>query len=266
MTKRKQETNKKIAQVANTSLQDKLRTLKIAKVEAKTNRGVNPSRIMTLEDRSRAIFRPASGELAGQDSVERKRKIRLPDGKMSMTDFEKARHLFREAGLDFPTIPEVLAARLKEQGKWLFSTRLLQMSPYNLRHYVQEVDERHVEDYAVLCHSGHGVNSYAIQYYLVYGPLRMFLFLGWGGVYMDADAAASKIRECFSLADEIVQAVMTVKEPKAGERVTIVGSDFYGSYWFLSGQSRQKKRLGLKSPAEILTEVLHWLKSPAPSC
>ncbi len=37
-----------------------------------------------------------------------------------MTAVEKARHLFQEAGLAFPTIPEELAARLKERGKWLF--------------------------------------------------------------------------------------------------------------------------------------------------
>jgi hypothetical protein len=181
-----------------------------------------------------------------------------------MTDIEKARHLFGEAGLAFPTIPKQLAGGLKEQDKWLFSTRELKMSPYNLHYYVHEGDGA-PREYAVLCHSGHGVNSYAIQYYLVYGPLRMFLHLGWGGVYMDSDAAASKIRECFSLADEIVPAAMTVGKLGAGERLTIVGSDFYGSYWSASGQSRQKERRGSKGPAEVLAEVLHWLKSPPPN-
>jgi len=123
---------------------------------------------------------------------------------MPMNDIEKAKQLFREAGLAFPTIPEELAARLKKHGKWLFATREIDISPYNLQHYVSEVDETHVEDYAVLSHSGHGVNSYALQYYLVYGPLRMFLHLGWGGVYMDAEAAAAKIRDCFSLAAEVI--------------------------------------------------------------
>ncbi len=123
-----------------------------------------------------------------------------------MTDIEKARQLFQEAGLAFPTIPKDLAAELKKQGKWLFSTRELKMSSYNLQHYVHESDEA-PGDYAVLSHSGHGVNSYAIQYYLTYGPLRMFLHLGWGGAYMDADAAARKIREFFSLTDESVSAV-----------------------------------------------------------
>jgi hypothetical protein len=184
---------------------------------------------------------------------------------MPMSDIEKARHVFHEARLGFPTIPQELAVGLKEQRKWLFSTRKIDISPYNLRHYVHEVDGSHVEDYAVLSHSGHGCNSYAIQYYLVYDLLRMFLHLRWGGVYMDADATAAKIQECFSLTDEIVPRVMTVAQVRAGEHLTIVGSDFYGSYWSAPGQSHQNKRRGSKGPAEVLTEVLHWLKGSPPN-
>ena len=100
------------------------------------------------------------------------------EGGAPMSVLEKARRLFQEVGLALPEIPEELAAGLKEQGKWLFSTRDLEMSPYNLDHYVQEGDQAPAA-YVVLAHSGHGVNSYAIQYYLVSGPLRLFLHLGW---------------------------------------------------------------------------------------
>lgn len=179
---------------------------------------------------------------------------------MPIADIERARLLFEEAGLAFPTIPNRLAVRLKEQDKWLFSTRAIQMSPYNLDYYVQEAEGTHVgDDYAVLSHSGHGVNSYAIQYYLVFGSLRMFLHLGWGGVYMDAAAAAAMIRECFLLADQIVSATMT--GGKVNERLTIVGSDSYGSYWETLDQSRRTKPSGSKGPAEALAEVLQWLRS-----
>ncbi len=177
-----------------------------------------------------------------------------------MTDIEKAMQLFRESGLAFSTIPDQLGARLKELGEWLFSTRETRVSPYNLQHYVREVNETHVEDYAVLSHSGHGVNSYAVQYYVVYGALRMFLHLGWGGVYMDARKAADQIRDCFSLADDIIPAVQTGARLRAGDRLTIVGSDFYGSYWSVPGQRDRGKDTEL-SPAEVLAEVLHWLRS-----
>ena len=182
------------------------------------------------------------------------------EGKKPMTDIEKARQLFRESKLAFPAIPDKLAARFKELDRWLFSTRELQMSPYNLQHYVLEVNKTHVEDYAVLSHSGHGANSYAIQYYVVYGALRMFLHLGWGGVYMDARRARDQIRDCFSLADDIIPAVQTVARLRAEDRLTIVGSDFYGSYWSVPGQRDRGKEKEL-SPAEVLAEVLHWLRS-----
>ena len=177
-----------------------------------------------------------------------------------MTDIEKALQLFRESGLGFPTIPDKLATRLKERGKWLFSAREIEVSPYDLQHYVREINETHVEDYAVLSHAGHGVNSYAIQYYVVYGALRMFLHLGWGGVYMDATEEADKIRDCFSLADDIMPAVQTGAMLRAGDRLTIVGSDSYGSYWSVPGQRDRGEDTQL-SPAEVLAEVLHWLRS-----
>jgi hypothetical protein len=139
-----------------------------------------------------------------------------------MTDIEKARQLFRDAGLAFPTIPEELAEQLKEHGRWLFSTRPIDMSPYNLQHYLDEAEVSQVKDYAVLSHSGHGVNSYAIQYYLVQGSLRMFLHLGWGGVYMDRGEAEATIRDCFSMADQVVPAAQSVGSFQPGERLMVV--------------------------------------------
>src|SRR5208282_2598966 len=156
-----------------------------------------------------------------------------------MTDIEKARQLFRDAGLAFPTIPEELAERLKEHGRWLFSTRPLGMSPYNLQHYLEEVEVSQVKDYAVLSHSGHGVNSYAIQYYLVHGSLRMFLHLGWGGVYSDRREDEATIHDCFSMADQIARAAQGVRKFQAVEALTIVGSDFYGSYFFQRGDNHR---------------------------
>ena len=104
------------------------------------------------------------------------------------------------------------------------------------------------------------MNSYAVQYYVVYGALRMFLHLGWGGVYMDARKAAAQIRDCFSLADDVIPAVQTVARLRLADRLTIVGSDFYGSYWSVPGQ-RDRGEDTEFSPAEVLAEVLHWLRS-----
>jgi hypothetical protein len=183
---------------------------------------------------------------------------------MPMTDIEKARQLFSDAELAFPTSPGEIAAQLKKQGEWVFATREIETSPYILEHYVSEVDETPVEDYAVLSHSGYGANSYAIQYYLVRGSLRMFLHLGWGGVYTNKKAATANIRNCFSLADKIVSAVLAaqgVGRFGAGEYLTVVGSDSYGSYWLPPGETRREKDVSDKDTLEVLTEALHWLTS-----
>ncbi len=174
-----------------------------------------------------------------------------------MTDLEKARHLFQQAGLAFPTIPEQLAAMLKERGEWLFSTREIEISPHDSYHYVDEYEDASVEDYAILCHSGHGAKSSAIEYYLVHGNLRMFLQLAWGGVHMDAQRAAADIGWCFGLADEIDWTMNAVQRPKWGPPLIIVGSDFYLSYWSAPGKAIDEEA---KSPGEVLAEALQWLK------
>ena len=176
-----------------------------------------------------------------------------------MSDLEKARQLFQSSGLAFPEIPQDLAARLKERGEWLFSTREIEVSPYDLDYYVDECEDASVEDYALLSHSGHGVNSYAIQYYLVYGDLRMFLHLRWGGVYMDAQRAAADIAWCFGLADEIVWRMNAA--PGVGVRfpLEIVGSDFCGSQWLAPGNGFQN----VNSPGQALAEAVQWLKAPS---
>lgn len=184
-----------------------------------------------------------------------------------MTDINKARDLFRSAGLAFPTLPDELAVKLQERDQWVFSTRPIRMWEYELDRYVHQSQRRQIRDYALLSHSGHGVNSYAIQYYLVHGPLRMFLHLGWGGVYEDHEEEADKILACFLKADEVVQAtVQGAARFHTGDRLTVVGSDFYGSYWIPPGAGGQKKKIHtnteVESPLAAFTEVLNWLASP----
>lgn len=177
-----------------------------------------------------------------------------------MTDHDKARHLFQTAGLAFPEIPKELASKLRERDEWLFSTREIEISPYNLQHYVEESDGTLVDDYAILCHSGHGVNSYAIHYYLVRGELRLFLQLGWGGAYMDAQKAAADIGWCFGLADEIVWAMNPLQRAKLTRPLMIVGSDFHGSHWFAPRKGKDVEEIA-NSPGQVLAEALQWLKS-----
>ena len=111
----------------------------------------------------------------------------------------------------------------------------------------------------MLSHAGHSFNSYAIQYYLVHGSLHMFLHLGWGGVYMNPQESAAMVRDCFSMADQVVTAAQNVGIFRPDEHLTVVGSDFYGSYWMPPGKSRRGEASGDKGPLQVLTQTLHWL-------
>ena len=177
-----------------------------------------------------------------------------------MSDIEKARQVFEKAGLAFPTIPEKLAEQLKEQSKWVFSTRPIDVWPYLLHSYVEEAEKSEVDDYAVLCHAGHGVNSYTIHYYLVQDSLRMFLQLGWGGIYSDEGKDASRIRDCFSLADQIASVAKTIGRFQAGNHLTVVVSNFGGSYWLPPGKTRRENDKLCDDPLAVLKEVLDWVK------
>jgi hypothetical protein len=46
-----------------------------------------------------------------------------------MNGVEEAKQAFLNAGLPFPKIPEELAVRLEKRGKWIFSTRKIDVYP-----------------------------------------------------------------------------------------------------------------------------------------
>lgn len=180
---------------------------------------------------------------------------------LDMNDLKKAKQLFTNEGLIFPSIPGELAGQLKEHYKWLFSTRELKMTPYNLQYFLQECDEGNNENYALLAHTGHGINSYAIQYYLVYESLRMFLFLPWGGVYTCDDTATFKVNECFFLVDQIISMAMMPGILTDEKYLMVVAGGWHDSYWSLTDRKHQIENGGIKGSAEVLDKALLWLKS-----
>lgn len=177
-------------------------------------------------------------------------------------DIEDARQLFQKAGLDLPAIPGKLAVRLEKRSDRDFSTRVIPKSPNYLNYYVDEANNTQVADYVILSTAINSPSRHAIHYFLVIGPLRMFLQLFYGSTYMEDDEFAlqvAQIRECFALADQIIAATMAVC--KAGDRLTIVCTNDGGSYWVAPGQSFQEEQRYLRNPAELLREALQWLKS-----
>ncbi len=179
-----------------------------------------------------------------------------------MGDLDKARRLFTDAGLGFPKIPEALAGALVEREDWVFSTRPLDESPYALEHHLAEDAG---EDFAVLAHTGQGTNAWAVQYYLGYRGLRLFLHLGWGGAYMDGEAATAQVRQCLATADRIVTAATGRGRP-GDAPTTIVVAGLGQSRWAMSQGPDASPSLAddPRPPAEVLAELLARLE-PRPA-
>jgi hypothetical protein len=146
------------------------------------------------------------------------------------SSLDKARELFASEGLPFPYIPAEMHGAFRQLSPWVYSTRTDIPSPYSIARFVEEVGTQPIADYVLLGHAGHGINYYAMHYYLVRGSLGMFLQIAWGGAYTDNDKAIEEMATAYTQAEQLVAAIEAA-ELSASERLIVVISDFYGSRW-----------------------------------
>src|SRR5688572_5088714 len=111
----------------------------------------------------------------------------------------KAERILADAGLMLPPIPSRFANQLRTVEEWCFATREINpMAMYMFDDYVKEALLGTAPDYLAFCHAGHGINSYAINYHLVDGPLALFAQAPWGGLYSNADENAAALAAQFT--------------------------------------------------------------------
>ena len=151
-----------------------------------------------------------------------------------MTDhssLEDLVRLFEEAELVAPPVPSGLAPKLRQQQRWVFTTRRIDpLAMYMHGPYVAEAVAEPVDDYIAISHAGHGVNSYAINYHLVHGPLAVFAQTAWGGVYQDRARSSAAVCEQLDKCDELLSAVEGSRDslPSSPARLVVAESDFHG--------------------------------------
>lgn len=115
---------------------------------------------------------------------------------------------FAKARLPEPPIPDVLAPGLRALEQWNFATRPMNaMAMYMFDSYVSEALCADVEPYVAVSHAGHGVNSYALNYHLVYGPLLLFTQAHFGGVYSDPEQDRAEVAQQFRECADLIAAV-----------------------------------------------------------
>jgi len=174
-----------------------------------------------------------------------------------------------------PPMPDAAEARLKERAEWCFSTRAFKESPYDLRHYARKAIAGASPDYVLVARVGQGVNSFAMHYFLVQGPLQVFLQIAWGG-QVGHERSTALVNECFASAHELVavvpQALRAARLAQAG-RLTVVGSDLVESFWEVAapgerasqpGRSTRGKAQDVRKPRQILEEAVRWCRGERP--
>jgi hypothetical protein len=161
---------------------------------------------------------------------------------------------FHEEGLPEPPLPDELAASLREYGPWTFGTRPPPTSLYRLQSYLDEPAQSRADDYLLLGLAGHGLESQALHYYLVRGPLAVFVQSRWGTAYRLRADESEAIRRRFAGVARLLDATA---EPAAGfERIRVVVSDFAGQRWDVDGRRPEG------ASADALGDALAWLTRP----
>jgi hypothetical protein len=96
---------------------------------------------------------------------------------------------------------------LRVLDRWAWATRdinPLDMYMFDPEPFAEGLSG-HPPDYLAICHCGHGVNSYALSYFLVDGPLAVYAQIGWGGAYMDMDRSSRAVGACFEKLSRLLE-------------------------------------------------------------
>ncbi len=146
---------------------------------------------------------------------------------------ENATALYKGAGLPFPPIPSQLVDQFVEVENWVYGTRSDHPFIYDIDWFIEEAVKQQSANYVLLGHSGHGVNSWAIHYYLVQGQLALFIQVGWGGAYgtPQDSANACALLERLQTEGHHLSELVAAGKVAPDERLIVVASTFYGGQW-----------------------------------
>jgi hypothetical protein len=136
-------------------------------------------------------------------------------------------YAFADAGLVAPPVPESLRPELRRLGPWNWSTREIDpFAMYMFGKYIEEAIAGRNADYIAVSHSGHGINSYGLNYHLVHGPVALFTQDGWGGGYMDPVLSRVDLATTFSRVYEFIGSLPEDAVTESPPRVFLAWSSF----------------------------------------
>lgn len=174
------------------------------------------------------------------------------------TDLHHAEALLRTEGLSLPALPPELAEQLRERAPGIYSTGALVAPPYTLEAYVAELlSAANPDDYAVLAIDGHGSQSWAFHYYLVSGPLALFVQLPWAGAYTDVDTARAEIERVLAWAGPLPQRLAELRQQgrlAPEQKLLVVLTRFSEPRWAWV-QPPETAEISWQAPAQMLSRI-----------
>ena len=138
---------------------------------------------------------------------------------------EEMTSLFSQAGIGNPPLPVALRPDVRRIRRWTYAT--FDVEPdhlYNFDAAVHDTLDRRTRDSLAVGHEGHGVNSYAIGYQLVFGPLVIVSQVLWGGVYTDQEQTSRAVRRWFEQIASLME--MTPPSDRPDGHLLVLYSDF----------------------------------------
>jgi hypothetical protein len=190
-------------------------------------------------------------------------------------EYGRLETLLAEVGIAMPPLPDGAEARLKEREDACFSTRAFKESPLDLQHYVRKAIAGASPDYVLIARVPQGASSCVLHYFVVQGPLQVFLQLACGSA-AGRDRSTTSANECFRLAHELVAAVpraLGAGRLSRSGRLTVVGSDLVESFWEIAaagehasqpGRPSRGKTRDVRRPRQILEEAVRWCRGGGP--
>ncbi len=175
-------------------------------------------------------------------------------------DLLHAEAFLRTEGLSLPALPPGLAAQLRERAPGLYSTRELAAPAYSLEAHVDGLlHSTHPGDYAVLAMDGHGIQSWAFHYYLVHGPLALFVQLPWGGVYTDVADARAEIERVLAWARPLPQRLADLQQQgrlTPAQKLLVVLTRFGEPRWaWIQSPEAAAEEISWQPPAQMLSRI-----------
>ena len=151
------------------------------------------------------------------------------------TDTPSAQAFLFSEGIGFPELPPELSEQLRIRSAGVYSTCELTSPLHAMEAHIAELlSSKNKKDYAVLGIDGDGADTRAFHYFLVSGPLALFVQLPWAGGYKDNAPARKELDGVLDWAAPLLDRLSDLQERgRLGpeQRLLVVISRFSESRW-----------------------------------